>query len=180
MLPLNVFHRIDDAVIQHVRNHAEVPLWLPEPTPPGWSLSGLATVGDDRSRLRATVTSFEGPAPLGGNGEWLIIAEEPGIGLGATYAGVTDITELITSGAPEAKVHAHGHPTPMWVVPDAPSDRSAYVGEANGVWLWLVGFPADAGYALLEDLAMADARVHTAAELSAAGRSVRLRPGVHA
>lgn len=179
VLPLNVFHRIDDAVLQHVRTHAEVPLWLPEPPPSGWKMSGLATVGDARSRLRATVSCFDGPAPLGGDGQWLVVAEEPGIGLGSTYAGAADVADLVTSGPPEAKVHAHGHPTSLWVVPDSAQDRCAYVGEANGVWLWIVCFPPDAGYALLEDLTLTDARARFGGELSFAGTASRLRPGTH-
>jgi hypothetical protein len=67
----------------------------------------------------------------------------------------------------------------MWVVPDAAADRSAYVGEANGVWLWLIGFPSDAGYALLEDLTLSDARSRGRAEASFAGTAGRLRPGNH-
>jgi len=181
VLPLNVFHRVDSAALDHVRAHAEVPLWLPDPGPSGWSMSGLATVGDARSRVRGTVASFVGPAPLGGDGEWLIVAEEPGIGLGATYAASSiDAGAHVTSGTPDAKVHTQGHPTPLWVVPDTASDRSAYVGEADGVWLWLIGFPADAGYALLEDLSLTDLRVRQPQVVPHATLSTRLRPGVHA
>ena len=85
-LPLTVFEQLDDATMSHIRDRAEVPLWLPDPMPAGWLLSGLAAVGDSRSRLRATAVACRGPAPLGGEGEWLIVAEEPGIGLGAALA----------------------------------------------------------------------------------------------
>ena len=79
---------------------------------------------------------------------------------------------------PSAKVHALGHPTPLWPVPDTLADRSAYVGEAAGVWLWLISFPADAGYAVLEDLAVTDLRGSQHLPLLGAGElSVRLRPG---
>jgi hypothetical protein len=178
VLPLNTFHRIDDNVFNHVGKHAEVPLWLPEPQPTGWTMSGLATVGDERSRLRATVASFSGPAPLGGDGEWLIVAEEPGIGLGATFADSSE-PDPASAGTPDAKVHAAGHPTPMWSVHGLADDRSAYVGEADGVWLWLIGFPSDAGYAVLDDLTLVDARELRPAELTIAGRTTRLRPGNH-
>jgi hypothetical protein len=123
------------------------------------------------------VSSFRGPAPLGGTGEWLIVAEEPGIGLGAGYAGTALLTPPDSStDLPPAKIHALGHPTPLWPVPDAVSDRSAYVGEAAGVWLWLIGFPADAGYAVLEDLTVTDVRGQHLPIFEAGTASPRLRP----
>jgi hypothetical protein len=178
VLPLSVFHHVDDAAIDHVRSHSEVPLWLPDPPPIGWTLAGLGTVGDARSRVRGTVAACRGPAPLGGEGEWLIVAEEPGIGLGASYARTSTIAppdpaEVV---AP-AKIHALGHPTSLWIVPDSSADRSAYVGEAEGVWIWLISFPADAGYAVLENLTLTDARLRRPPAIAAGGQSDRLRPG---
>jgi hypothetical protein len=35
-------------------------------------------------------------------------------------------------------------------------DRSAYVGEAKGVWLYAITWPASAGYLLAEDLVLHD------------------------
>jgi hypothetical protein len=176
-----VYHRFDVADLEHVRSNAEVPLWLPEPRPQGWKLAGLAAVGDGRSRIRATVTAWAGPAPLGGDGEWLLIAEEPGIGLGASYAGTDELA--LTDGGPaghgqpSSKIHAVGRPTPLWSVPSVNSDRSAYVGEAAGVWLWLVSYPADAGYAVLEDFELTDIRIGAIPELPTTTHSTRLRPG---
>ncbi len=141
-------------------------------------MTGLAAVGDARSRLRATVASFTGPAPLGGAGEWLIVAEEPGIGLGAGYAQTASGAPPASTGAPpSAKIHALGRPTPLWAVAGRTDDRSAYVGEAEGVWLWLISFPADAGYALLEDLTLTDIRNGHPPAIPAIGLSDRLRPG---
>jgi hypothetical protein len=177
VLPLSVFQHIDAATLEHVRTNAEVPLWLPDPPPPGWAMTGLAAVGDARSRVRGTVVSFSGPAPLGGNGEWLFVAEEPGIGLGATYARtLPDAPPPQSSGPPAAKIHAFGRPTSLWAVPDSGSDRSAYVGEAEGVWLWLISFPADAGYAVLEDLSLTDVRHRHPPPMPAGAASKRLRP----
>lgn len=175
-LPLSIFERFDSASITHIRDRAEVPLWLPDPMPLGWQLSGLAAAGDSRSRLRATVAACQGPAPLGGDGEWLIVAEEPGIGLGAGYAGSTlgALPAPTTAGSP-AKIGVRGHPLSLWPVADTSHDRSAYVGEAAGVWLWLISFPADAGYVLLEDLAVTDVRHRSIPTADA--RSQRLRPG---
>jgi len=183
-LPLAALAILDEPAIRQVYEHAGVPLWLPDPMPLGWTLAGVATVGDAASRFRATVVSLGGPAPLGGTGEWLIVAEEPGIGLGAGYAGVDMAAPPpVSAEPPPAKLHAQGHPTPLWPVPDTRADRSAYVGEAAGVWLWLISFPADAGYALLEDLAVTDLRgqhlpVLENLPLPEAGElSSRLRPG---
>ena len=177
-LPLNEFRRLEESTIAHIRNQAEVPLWLPDPMPLGWQLSGLAAVGDTRSRYRATVSAFRGPAPLGGLGEWLIVAEEPGIGLGASYAGSDGSTPQEAGGGPAvAKLLVRGHLSSIWPVLETASDRSAYVGEAAGVWLWLIGLPADAGYAVLENLSISDLR-HRHVRIAPPGeRSHRLRPG---
>jgi hypothetical protein len=180
VLPLNAFHRLDAANFDHVGSRSDVPVWLPDPLPPGWSLAGLAAVGDGRSRYQATATAFTGPAPLGGDGEWLLVAEEPAIGLGAGYAQSSP-AELVgpselTEGGPPARVHALGRPTPLWPAPCDRPDRSAYVGEADGVWLWLIGFPADAGYAVLENLTLIDAREGLPSELPRVTPSPRLRP----
>lgn len=176
VLPLTVFDRANQTVIDHVRHHAEVPLWLPDPLPRGWTLSGLAAVRDAARRIRGTVSAFRGPAPLGGDGEWLIVAEEPGIGLGAAYARSPALTLPPPTSTPPVKIHALGHPAPLWAILDCGPDRSAYVGEADGVWLWLISFPADAGYAVLEDLALVDARDGIPPVVPTSGLSERLRP----
>ncbi len=122
------------------------------------------------------MAAFCGPAPLGGDGEWLFVAEEPGIGLGASYAGVTRAQEA--GDQPSAKVGVRGHPLPVWPVPGTAPDRSAYRGEAAGVWLWLIGHPADAGYAVLDDLGITDVAARAVPAAAAAQRSRRLRPGL--
>jgi hypothetical protein len=176
VLPLSVFDRVDEASVDHVRSLAEVPLWLPDPPPADWTMTGLAAVGDARSRVRATVSSLSGPAPLGGVGEWLFVAEEPGIGLGATYAHAATDAPPAQVEMPAAKVHAFGRPTSLWAVPDIALDRSAYVGEAEGVWLWLISFPADAGYAVLENLHLSDIRRGHPPAIRSGVLSTRLRP----
>jgi hypothetical protein len=179
VLPLNAFHRLEAPDFEHVAAAAEVPVWLPDPLPVGWALAGLAAVGDLRSGFRATATAFIGPAPLGGEGEWLLVAEEPAIGLGAAYAlsAPVELTAAeLDQGGPPAKVHALGRPTPLWPAPSRRPDRSAYVGEAEGVWLWMIGFPADAGYAVLENLVLTDARDGLPADLPRSAPSLRMRP----
>jgi hypothetical protein len=177
VLPLRSFHRLDSADLDHVRREADVPVWFPDPLPLGWMLSGIGAVGDARSRFRATAMAFRGPAPLGGEGEWLFVAEEPEIGLGGSYAGATELPSALPPPGPApAKIHAHGHPTSLWPLPSYDDERSVYVGEAGGVWLWLVSFPADAGYAVLEDLTLSDARTGSTPILPVGDPSERLRP----
>ena len=164
MLPLRVLPTASPEAIDHVRGVAEVPFWIPSPLLPGWTLTGVAYAGDERSRARATALGCAGPAPLGGVADMVLVAEEPGIGLGAGYAGVP-VTDAVPdlSGPPAAKVHAAGHPTALWSMP-TPDDRSALAGEAKGVWLWAILWPAAAGYVLLEHVILHDLRERVTAD----------------
>ncbi|MCK9921353.1 phosphotransacetylase [Frankia sp. AgPm24] len=134
-----------------------VPVWLPDPMPVHWYVSGVGWAGDERSGPRASALAAAGPCPLGGPAEMVLVAESPGIGLGARLAGIQGPDPEALPGAPEAKVEAAGHPTAMWPVA-VPPDRAAFVGEARGVWLWLVLWPADAALILLEHLVLRDVR----------------------
>lgn len=138
---------------------SRVPVWAPRPLLPGWTLTGSAYAGDERTGGRATVLAFSGPAPLGGPADMLLVAEEPGTGLGARYAGCPgpDAGDAV-AGSPDAKVLAAGHPAPLWACPDGGEGRFAAVGEALGVWLWVVLWPAEAELLLLEDLELHDLR----------------------
>jgi hypothetical protein len=136
-----------------------VPVLLTWPLPRGWVVTGVASAGDERTGAHAVATACSGPAPLGGMGELVIVAEEPGVGLGARYAGLSGPDPgLETDGTPpHAKVTVSGHPSALWCVP-SPPDRAVYVGEAAGGWLWFVLWPSEAGALLLEDLELADLR----------------------
>lgn len=135
-----------------------VPVWLPWPLPRGWVVTGVAVAGDERTRARAVVLACSGPAPLGGSGELVLVAEEPGIGLGARYGGLRGPDAgSIPDTAAHAKIHAAGHPTPMWCV-SGENDRAVYVGEALGCWLWAIAWPEPAGYLLHDDLVLTDLR----------------------
>lgn len=141
---------------------AEFPVWCPWPLPTGWMVTGLGWAGDERTGISATVIACSGPASLiDGPADMLFIAEDPGVGLGVRFAGLPGpdpgptITELAVTTLAHAKVKVAGHPAPMWAL-DAPEDRSAYVGEARGRWLWTVAWPAPAGYLLAEDLSLHD------------------------
>jgi uncharacterized protein DUF6758 len=157
--PYMVLTHVGLDAVEHVVGRAVVPLWMPLPLPHGWVCSGVAYAGDERTGACATVTSLTGPSPLGGAAELLIVAEEPGVGLGSRYAGLveTDPGTGFDAGTPDAKVFAASHPTALWSVP-ADDDRAVFVGEAMGQWLWAVVFPATAGVLMYDEVALTDLR----------------------
>lgn len=162
--PCYVAPRPGGDLLEVAARKAEVPVWAPLPLLPGWALSGLATAGDERTGHRAVAVALTGPSPLGGPADLLLVAEEPGTGLGARLAGVpgVDVMPLLET-APDAKVEAAGHPTALWRVPaeeGAATDRVALVGEAGGVWLWAVLWPPAAELVLLEHVVLRDLRHH--------------------
>jgi hypothetical protein len=124
----------------------------------GWLVTGFAGAGDDRTGTRACVVALSGPNPVGGPGEMLLISEEPGVGLGARFAGLPgpDPGESFATGAPHALVRFGHHEFPLWHT-GAP-DRAAFAGEVLATWLWVVLWPATAGVLLVEDLPLRDLR----------------------
>jgi hypothetical protein len=172
-------HLVPHPAVESLRkaaDHSGVPLWCPLPLLPGWSITGLAIAGDERSKAKATVLALSGPSPLGGPADLLLVAEEPGVGAGARFAGIESLDPgACTDGAPEAKVEASGHPTALWRVASSP-DRSAFVGEAMGVWLYAVLWPPAAELVLLEHVVLHDLRdvAHTGADLPFGAPSPRL------
>ena len=174
--PYYVAAGVGPEAVEQVKRQAAVPLWAPMPLLPGWTVTGAAHAGDDRTGARATVLACAGPAPLGGVADLVLIAEEPGVGLGAHYAGLTgpDPGQEFTC-PPHAKVLVAGHPTPLWSVPVG-DHRCAFVGEARGVWLWAVLWPADAGYIFAEHVELHDLREEPAAGLLFGAPSPYLRP----
>jgi len=154
---------------------AAVPVWLPWPLPRGWLVTGLAVAGDERTGARATALACSGPAPLGGVAELVLVAEEPGIGLGARFAGLDgpDGGGIPDGRAPDAKLEAAGHPTAMWSLAAA-DDRAVYVGEALGCWVWAIVWPESAGFLLIDDFALRDLRDGTVPDLPLGALSPRL------
>jgi hypothetical protein len=163
--PLHVFYTVTPEVLAHVCEQARVPIWSVDPPLPGWTTTGLAYAGDERTGGRATALACSGPAPLGGLADMVLIAEELGVGLGAGHAGLAAADAgPDVSGPPAAKIVAAGHPTALWTVA-GPEDRVAFVGEAMGLWLWAVLWPAAAGYVLAEDVVLRDLRERPTADL---------------
>jgi hypothetical protein len=161
--PFHVPAHLNAEIVAAVRRQAGVPLWVPWPMPPGWTVTGVAWAGDERAPAVATALACSGPAPLGGVADVVLVAEEPGVGLGARYAGISGpdpgplLTQEIDTTSAHAKVLAGGRPTPLWSI-TAGEGRSAYVGEALGRWLWAVAWPTEAGYVLAEHLVLQDLR----------------------
>ncbi|MGF7237521.1 MAG: DUF6758 family protein [Frankia sp.] len=157
--PYRIADEAPDEMLDMLRLEAMVPVWAPVPPPIGWTASAVGWAGDEPGGPTGTAVAVSGPSPLGGPADLVLVAEEPGVGLGARLAGQPDADPdpWDTADAPSAKVTAAGHPTPLWTVP-GPDDRAAWVGEARGVWLWVVLWPADAAVLLMEDLILRDLR----------------------
>jgi hypothetical protein len=144
--------------LEDVRSAARVPIWVPWPPPPGWLVAGFADTGDDSSGTSAVAVALSGQDPLGGSpADLVLVAEEPGTGLGASFAGLSgpDPGPGFDRSAPDAKVQIDGHPVPMWAVG---GENAAFAGEALGNWLWAVLWPSSAGVLMLEDLTLCDLR----------------------
>jgi hypothetical protein len=135
-----------------------VPFWVPWPLPKGWLVTGFTGAGDERSGTRGSAVAVSGPNPLGGPADLLIVAEEPGVGLGAGLAGLPgpDPGDGFASGQPNATVKVANHEVPLWLVE---ADRKAvFAGEVAGSWVWLVLWPDTAGTLLIEPLELRDLR----------------------
>lgn len=138
--------------------NAVVPVWLPWPLPRGWLVTGFAGAGDERTGVRGSAIALSGPHPLGGPADLVIVAEEPGVGLGAGLAGLQgpDPGQEFASGPPEATVCVAHHDVPLWL---AGSEQAAvFAGEIEGGWVWLLLWPDTAGVLLVEPLALRDLR----------------------
>lgn len=172
-----------DASSPPVLHTEAVPVWCPWPLPSGWTVTGVAWVGDERHGVAAAATALSGPAPLhDGPADALIVAESPGLGLASRFARLPqrDPGSLLANAMAEQPAHAKmridGHPTPLWSVPSDPQ-CSTYVGEARGIWVVAVAWPDDAGYLLAEDLVLEDLTERLPGELVYGAVSARLHGG---
>lgn len=137
---------------------AEVPVWVPWPLPQGWLVTGFAAAGDDRTGTRGCSVALSGPNPIGGPAEMMLVSEEPGVGLGARFAGLDgpDPGAQFAAGPPTAVVEFSNHEFPLWNV-DA-DGRAAFAGEVSGSWLWIVLWPQTAGMLMIDSLELRDLR----------------------
>jgi hypothetical protein len=127
-------------------------------------VTGFSGAGDERTGIRATAVALSGPNPVGGPADLLVIAEEPGVGLGAGLAGLKgpDPGAGFANGAPAGTVEVAGHDAPLWLVDsdghDGPDGCAAFAGEVGGAWVWIEFWPDSAGLMLAESLALRDLR----------------------
>lgn len=170
--PLHVAEHINAEIVESVTVRSkDIPVWCPWPLPAGWMVTGIGWAGDERTGTRATALACSGPGPLGGPADIVLVAEEPGVGLGNRYAGLAGpdpgpyLQDALENTAAHAKVKAAGWPTALWAVRTPATGRSAYVGEAKGVWLYAIAWPDSAAYLFAEDLVLHDLTEWVPAEL---------------
>jgi hypothetical protein len=144
--------------LEVVRSRARVPVWVPWPLPSGWLVTGFAEAGDDRSGALAVAVALSGPSPLGGPADLVLVAEQPGVGLGASFAGLPGPDPGYGFGrcTPDTKLDLDGHPVSMWDV--GAEATAAFAGEAFADWLWAVVWPESAGIVMLEHFSLRDLR----------------------
>lgn len=176
VLPLRTWPGASPDVVGQASRTCVVPLWCPLPLLPGWTVTGMALAGDERSGSRATALALSGPSPLGGPADLVLVAEEPGIGLGGRISGIDEVDPgLDADRQPDDKVLASGHPTALWRCASA-EDRVAFAGEAGGVWLRAVLWPPEAELVLLEQVELHDLRdeAHVGLDLPVGAPTSRL------
>ena len=153
--PLHAPRTGSTAAAAQLATRSKVPVWVPWPLPTAWLVTGLQAAGDDHSGWLATVVALSGPNPLAAGAtprgaDLLVVAEQPGVGLGARLAGLPDVDPgpalqaAMAAGGPHPVVHAAGHAVPVWPVP-TDDGRAVFAGEAASVWLWMITRPAEAG-----------------------------------
>ena len=129
-----------------------------------------------RARGRSSSTA---PAPRrwAARPSCVLVAEEPGTGVGCGYAGLPGLDPGdVIEGPSSVDVKAAGQRAPLWAVPTS-DDRAAFVGEAYGVWLWLVMWPMNAAWLLAEQLELIDLRDRIYPDLPLGPPSEHLLPG---
>jgi hypothetical protein len=149
------------AFVEHLGATARFPTYLPWPLSPGWRVTDFAAVGTV-DRGRAAMTCVSGTSALDGPVDVLVIAEEPGTGLGARIAGTVhdDPGAEMSEGPPSVRVRIDSQTVPLWPVSTSGAsrewDRSVVAGEAGGRWLWMVMRPASAMLLLRDDWILRD------------------------
>ncbi len=143
------------AAVERLVADSQVPVWVPRPLPKDWTVTGVGRAGDERTGVRASLIALSGPAPGGGPADMVLVAEEPGIGLGARFAGIAGPDPgACPETAADHKLEAAGHPTALWHTAHG-EGRYALAGEAKGLWLWCVLWP-DTATAVLDQVVLHD------------------------
>ncbi len=165
----------NSAALASLAAGSQVPFWLPWPLPAAWLFAGVRVVGGGRQPVQAVAMAFSGRGLAAGPADVIIVAETPGTGFGARWAGVAEPEPDLVSGPATTKARVAGRPTPLWHLPTA--GRGAFVGEAAGCWLWFVSWPDSAWPAFDDDLVLVDLREHDVADLPTGALLPRLTEG---
>jgi hypothetical protein len=106
-----------DAFVEHLGATARFPTYLPWPLSPGWRVTDFAAVGTT-GRGRAAMTCVSGTSALDGPVDVLVVAEEPGTGLGARIAGTVhdDPGAEVGEGPPSVRIRIDSQAVPLWPV----------------------------------------------------------------
>jgi len=150
---------VSDTDVADLAKRSAVPIWFPRNLPEAWLLTGLRWAESPRRETVAVVLGISGKGLAQGPTDVLILAEQPGCGLGARYTGLAtpDPDEECFGASPSSRVRTGHRSTGVWSL-QAPTDRVAFVGEADGDWLWIIGWPDSAWSLLLDGLELVDAR----------------------
>ena len=161
-----------DTLIEHLERAGGLPSWIPWPLGEAGAVSDFGFVVGP-SACFATCTFM---SDVEGLVEITVLTEEPGVGLGARCAGVPgwQPSPDLRLQPRAATLRIDGHPIALWPVSTAAQaddaagtargtpgtdevlDRSVFVGEAEGRWLWVVLRPASAALLLLDDWELQD------------------------
>ena len=175
--------------VRLTNGEATLPVWCPWPLPPGWTVTGIAWAGDERTGPRATAVALSGPAPLSdGPADIVFVAEEPGRrprrGARPASTGPDPGSGLrqsrCDSTAAPAKVRVAGHPTPLWSVESAARPQRRTRGRRAGSGSTPITWPAPAGYLFAESIVLHDLAESVPSELVFGAPSGRLRPVLRA
>lgn len=149
-----------DSFVDHLQAAGAFPTYLPWPMSPGWTVTDFAVVCDRPGSAWATMTCCSGTSELDGPVDVLVIAEEPGTGLGARCAGTPHDDPGVGDGPPAVRVRIESLQVSLWPITTSGQagewDRSVVVGEAHGRWLWIVMRPASAMLLLRDDWILRD------------------------
>lgn len=149
----------DPTATARLAARSEIPIWYPQPLPTPWLVTGLRWTEDPRGAVSAVAVGITGRGLADGPSDVVIVAEQPGSGLGEALArpGAGGPPADCFAGPAESRIHTGHRSTGLWSVPTL-SDRVAFVGEADGLWLWIVGWPESAWTVVADDLRLCDAR----------------------
>lgn len=165
VVPLARPHVVDIEGLREVSELVpERSIYLPWPMSPRWAIADFGCVAGAQS---ATFSVILGSTVPDGRVEISVISEDPGVGLGARCAGLAGVDPGRQLGAevggdrPSAYVRIDSRAVPLWIIksldPDAdPFATTAFAGEADGRWLWLVIRPASAALLMRDDWLLSD------------------------